>query len=599
MQLPATNPITIRALKASALMLCALVSLARAESHQTASAAIAPQEAPIPAANISESAGSGGSSKGISEITPGRRLWSVSSKELAEAFGAPTGTASKAWVLLIASIALVTHFIRRRHRSRRLQAAHRRLTPQPGKRRFEDLSPNRAVAPGTVPGTILLVVENLPVPYDRRVWQEALALKSAGFQVTVVSPATNPHRKLSEVLEGIHVYRYPMLIEGQGKFGLIFEYVWSFCCIFVWTIFVALRRGFKVIMIANPPEIFFPIMWMWRLLGKKTVFDHHDLTPELFATKFKVDRSIILSFFYFAERQMMRAVHKVVSTNDSYKAIAIRRGRRASDDVIVIRNAPDPRRFSVRTAEPELRKSAKYMLAFLGEIGQQDGVDILLRAIKTITATLGPNEVHCVLMGAGPHYDHTVAYAKELGVSDSITFTGRADNDTICRVLSSADLAVDPCPGSPHADLSTATKIMEYMFFSIPIVAFDLLETRRSGGETVCYARVDEETDLARRIIDLLQDEPRRRVLGRTARLRLDTALSWHVSARKLVTLMSDLIGAPVPLEQEELALDGIAVDRTLESGEDILRGGPAAPALLETTSPEHLELGRSHISLS
>ncbi len=392
---------------------------------------------------------------------------------------------------------------------------------------------------------VLLVVENLPVPYDRRVWQEALALRSAGFLVSVISPATRLHPKLSELREGINIYRYPQLIEGNRYLGLIAEYLWSFICIFCLTILVQIRRGFHAIMIANPPEIFFPIIWMWRALGKKTVFDHHDLTPELFKTKFHLDRSIVLSFFYFAERRMLRAVHRVISTNESYKAIAMRRGGLSADEVVVVRNAPDPARFSVRTPEPEWRRSARYLVAFLGEIGQQDGVDILIRTIKTIEAALGRNAVHYVLMGAGPHFDSIVAYAREQGVADAITFTGRADNTTICRVLSSADVAIDPCPNSMHANVSTATKIMEYMFFSLPIVAFDLLETRRSGGDAVCYAHVDDEADFARQIIDLLGDAERRKALGAAARVRLDSCLSWQVSSTALVALMSQLIGAP------------------------------------------------------
>lgn len=409
------------------------------------------------------------------------------------------------------------------------------------------MNPAPSTDPSTpdAPPSVLLVVENLPVPYDRRCWQEALALKAAGFEVSVVSPATRLFPKWHELLEGVQIYRYPMLIEGKGRVGLVIEYVWSFLCIFLWTCFVAVRRRFDAIIIANPPDIFFPIIWFWRLLGKKAVFDHHDLTPELFATKFQLDRSIVLSFFYFAERCMLRVVDKVISTNESYKEIAVRRGRRNRDDVVVVRNAPDPARFSIRPPEPALRKSATYLLAFLGEIGQQDGVDVLIRALKVIRATLGPGVVHCVMMGAGPHFEHIVAYAKSEGVFEDITFTGRADNDLICRVLSSADIAVDPCPDSPHANLSTATKIMEYMFFSLPIVAFDLLETRRSGDDAICYARVGDEAHFAQRIIDLLQDEPQRRALGACARQRLDSALSWRVSSGNLIALVSGLIGSP------------------------------------------------------
>jgi glycosyltransferase involved in cell wall biosynthesis len=392
---------------------------------------------------------------------------------------------------------------------------------------------------------VLIVVENLPVPYDRRVWQEALALKAAGFEVSVLSPATSMHPRLAEHLEGIHVYRYPILVEGKGYLGLIVEYLWSFLCIGVGTVCISLRRGFRVIMIANPPDIFFPIIGFWRLLGKKTVFDHHDLTPELFATKFRCERSPILSFFYFAERRMLRIVHKVISTNESYKEIAMRRGGRAHEDVVVVRNAPNPARFSLRPAQPELRRSARHLIAFLGEIGEQDGVDILIRAVRAIRERLGPDSVHAVLMGGGPHFERIVEYAHEQGVADAITFTGRADNDLICRVLSSADLAVDPCPDSPHARVSTATKIMEYMFFGLPIVAFDLLETRRSGADAMCYARAGDEAHFAALAIELMMDEARRKALGIKARHRLDSALSWRVSSRALVSLFETLVGPP------------------------------------------------------
>lgn len=409
-----------------------------------------------------------------------------------------------------------------------------------------------------LPRRVLLVVENLPVPYDRRVWQEALALRAAGFEVSVLSPATPMHPRLHELLEGVRIYRYPILVEGRGYLGLIVEYLWSFFCIFFGTLYISLRRGFSVIIIANPPDIFFPMMAFWRALGKKTVFDHHDLTPELFATKFRRTRSIILTFFYFAERRMLRIVHKVISTNESYKEIAMRRGSRKSEDVVIVRNAPSAARFSVRVAEPALRRSARFLIAFLGEIGEQDGVDILIRAIKSLRATLGPDSVHAVLMGGGPHFDKIVAYAHEQGVADAITFTGRADNDTICRVLSSADLAVDPCPDSPHARVSTATKIMEYMFFSLPIVAFDLLETRRSGADAMRYARIGDEAHFCSQLIELLRDEPRRKALGNLGRLRLDMALSWRVSSRNLVSLIEQLLepgrdeGEPAGKEYDE-----------------------------------------------
>lgn len=400
--------------------------------------------------------------------------------------------------------------------------------------------------------SILLVVENLPVPYDRRVWQEALALKKAGWRVHVVSPATARHPKLFESIDGIRICRYPMLVEGKGHLGLILEYVWSFFCIFLLTLFVAAFRGFDVIVCANPPDIFFPVLAMWRMAGKATVFDHHDLTPELFITKFNAPSAIILKFFYFCERQTLRVVHKVMTTNESYRKIDMERGRRRSEDVVVVRNSPDPTRFSIRGPEQELKKSAKILIAFLGEIGNQDGVDVLIRAVKEINRRLGDGAAHCVLMGGGPDYARIVSYARSTGVSDSITFTGRADNDMICRVLSTADIAVDPCPFSPHADISTATKIMEYMFFSLPIVAFGLTETKRSGGDSVRYANVGEEADFAEKIIELIGSNEMREDFGRRGRQRLDEVLSWQRSAESLVTLMDSFVepsrALPTPL---------------------------------------------------
>ena len=396
---------------------------------------------------------------------------------------------------------------------------------------------------GTSRKSTLLVVENLPVPYDRRVWQEALTLKAAGFDVSVLGPATKSHPKLRETLEGINIYRYPMLVEGRTRFGLVQEYVWSFICIFLCSLYISTRRQFSIVHFANPPDIFFPVLRFWRFFGKKIVFDHHDLTPELFMTKFRTTRSPVLRLFYFAERRTLRVAHKVISTNESYRDVAIRRGGRSADDVVVVRNAPDPARFNILPPKNEWKRSCRHLVAFLGEIGEQDGVDILVRAMKAIRNRLGRGMAHCVIMGGGPFHDAIVHYAEAEGVSDLITFTGRADNQTISEVLSTADIGVDPCPYSVHSDISTATKIMEYMFFSLPIVAFDLTETRRSGGDDVAlYARRNDELDFAEKIMHLIDQGEERYRRGKLGRERLNTVLAWSSSAKSLVTLMNSLV---------------------------------------------------------
>ena len=392
--------------------------------------------------------------------------------------------------------------------------------------------------------SVLLVVENLPVPYDRRVWQEALALNRAGFRVSVLSPATKRHPKLFETIDEVAIFRYPMLIEGESHLGLIGEYLWSFICIFFGTIYIAIRRGFHIVHFANPPEIYFPICFLWRMLGVKVVFDHHDLSPELFVTKYGARHLPILSFLYFAERMTFRAAHKVISTNESYKAIAVGRGGRDQADVVVVRNSPDPERFSILPPEPALKRNARWLVTFLGEIGEQDGVDILIRALKEIRARLGEGAVHCAVLGAGPFFERLVRYAQSERVDDMITFTGRADNATICRYLSTTDVAVDPCPYSPHADASTATKIMEYMFFRLPIVAFDLTETRRSAADTAIYAHRTDERDFCEKIIGLLNDPAQRQALGLAGRARLERDLAWSNSAATLVGFMESLAAA-------------------------------------------------------
>jgi glycosyltransferase involved in cell wall biosynthesis len=406
-----------------------------------------------------------------------------------------------------------------------------------------DRARSRAASAGATttsdPARVLIMVENLPVPYDRRVWQEATTLARHGHTVSVISPATGAYNALFERLEDVNIYRYPMLIEGRTYIQLMLEYAVSFVS-FLWlSLKVAVAGpGFDVVIICNPPDIYWPINALWRLLGKKIIFDHHDLTPEVFIAKFSHDRHPILPVLRFNEYMTFKVAHKVISTNESYREVALARGGKAAEDIVVVRNAPAAGRFRRMPPDPAWKSGAKSLIVYLGEIGEQDGVDVLIRTVRRLRDGLGVNAVHCLILGGGPALEKIKRYAKEQRVASAVTFMGRVDNNVISSVLSSADVAVDPNPYSVHADKSTATKIMEYMFFSLPIVAFDLTETRRSAADSALYAAKGNEEEFAELIIQLLQDRRRRQELGNAGAVRLERELSWSRSAERLVALI-------------------------------------------------------------
>lgn len=391
---------------------------------------------------------------------------------------------------------------------------------------------------------VLIVVENLPVPYDRRVWREATALVRAGFTVSVISPSGERAAPGYFHLEGVHVHRYPMLIEGSGKIGLVLEYLWSFLCIAVLSLRIGLfGRGFDAIQVCNPPDIFWPITGFWRLLGKGTVFDHHDLTPELSLAKFGLRPGLFYRFLLLMERLTFRTAGYVVSTNESYKEIAATRGGLPEHRIAVVRNGPDPARLALRDPDPSWKRGRKHLVAFLGEIGEQDGVDCLIRAVRAITQVRKRTDIQFVVMGGGPNYERIVEYARELGVMEFVTFTGRVDADVINAVLSTADVAVDPAPKTPYADASTATKIMEYMYFGVAIVAFNLRETIASAANCALYAEFPDEEAFVDRILDLVDQPARARELGRRAQARVRERLLWDHFVPSYLDIMRKAVG--------------------------------------------------------
>jgi glycosyltransferase involved in cell wall biosynthesis len=387
-------------------------------------------------------------------------------------------------------------------------------------------------------GRVLIVVENLPVPYDRRVWREATTLRAAGYSVTVISPS-GPHAPPgAHAIEGVQVYRYPMLIEGDSKFRLLIEYGWAALCIGALAVWTDVRRGFDVIQVCNPPDIFWPLLFWCRALRKVTVFDHHDLAPEMYQGKFGERDDFFHRLLLRMERLTFRAADFVISTNQSYRAIARERGKIPDERGAIVRNGPDPERLFHVPPDPAWRKERATLVAFLGEIGEQDGVDRLIDAIHTIVHRHRRHDIHFVVMGGGPNYAEIVAHAHRLAVDGWITFTGRVDADVISSVLSTADIAVDPSPQSAYADKSTAAKIMEYMLFGLPVVAFRLTETQESAGDAAIYADPTDVTAFAHLILQLADDSAQRLAIGRCGRVRVMGGLLWQHSAMAYLEVM-------------------------------------------------------------
>lgn len=385
-------------------------------------------------------------------------------------------------------------------------------------------------------GRVLIVVQNLPVPFDRRVWLEATTLTQAGYEVTVICPKAKGYTKSHEELEGIQIRRYKLPVDAEGALGFAAEFIWCFAATSWLTATLSRRSPFDIIHVCNPPETFFPLGWWARLTGKKFIFDHHDLSPEMYRAKFGDDSSKLLHRgLLWLERRTFRVSDVVITTNDSHKAIAVERGGVDPADVHVVRSGPDLTRLSVREPESRWKNGKRHLVAYLGEICKQDGVDHLVRAMKIIRDDFGRDDVHCVLMGGGPHQPAIVDYASELGADDLCTFTGRVSDDDLCRVLSSADVGVDPDPKNDWSDKSTMNKIMEYMYFSLPVVAYDLAETRVSAQGAAVYAEPNVERALAEQILWVIDHPVEAASMGQVGRSRIEETLSWEHSVSPLL----------------------------------------------------------------
>lgn len=383
---------------------------------------------------------------------------------------------------------------------------------------------------------ILMLLENHPAPSDTRVWPEAVALRDAGYTVTIISPKGRQWATESHVcLEGIHIYRYHTSTTSSGYVGYALEYSVALVMIFVLSFKVWLRHGFDVIHAANPPDILFVVGLLYRLWGKKFVFDQHDLAPEVFAAKFGKDMSLLHHLLLMLEKWSYRTADLVITTNESQRACAITRGQCAPERVCVVRNGPDLQRIRLVCAENALKQGRRYLLAYVGAMEVQDGIEYALYALHHLVYRRGRQDVSLVLMGDGGHGAALRALACDLGLEAYTHFTGWVTADDIVRYLTVADIGLTPDPQNGLNEYCTMEKTMEYMAMGKPGVAFDLTETRVSMQDAGLYAQPNDIADFASQIEALLDNEDMRLQLGARGRRRIDDALCWDYSKRALV----------------------------------------------------------------
>ncbi len=387
---------------------------------------------------------------------------------------------------------------------------------------------------------VLIIVENLPCPFDRRVWQEALTLTAAGYGVSIICPKGKGYEKGFEELDGIAIYRHAQPFEGNGAAGYLAEYGWALLAEFFLSIRVLMERGFDAIHACNPPDTIFLIGGFYKLFGKKFLFDHHDINPELYEAKFK-RRGFFYSVMLMLERCTFKTADVCLATNESYRRIAIERGRRAASKVFVVRSGPDLRRLKRLPPDPALKCGRRYLIGYVGVMGRQEGIDGLLAAVDYIVHVKRREDIHFGLVGGGTELAAMRELALELGVADYVTFTGRVPDEQMLAMLNTADICVNPDVANEMNDKSTMNKIMEYMALGKPIVQFDLTEGRVSAQGSSLYAKRNDPIDFADKILALLDDPTLRDHMGRVGSERVRAALSWEHEAPRLLAAYETL----------------------------------------------------------
>ena len=393
---------------------------------------------------------------------------------------------------------------------------------------------------------ILFLIENVSILRDRRVRQEAAALSEAGCDVTVICPRLLSEPRLPAMLGGLRVYSYPQPWQGAGFFTYALEYGWCLLATSFLVLVVSWGRGLDVLHAANPPDLFFLLAGPFRLLGKKFVYDQHDLSPEIFTAKFGNRAPRLHHLLLWLERCSYRAADLVIVTNDSFRRLATTRGRCPSEKIAVVRNNPDLSCFNSGSARPELKQGAAFLAVYAGIMGTKAGVDRVIRAAYYIVHILGRKDVHFALLGDGDCRLALQQLARSLRLESYISFSGFVGDQELLAWLSSADLCLAPDPPNAANQLSTSTKLMEYMSCGQPTVCFDLKESRYSAGSAAVYVSRDDSTLFGDAILELLDDPARRRRMGQAGLDRVRQELNWSRSRRALLDAYRHLTGAPL-----------------------------------------------------
>jgi glycosyltransferase involved in cell wall biosynthesis len=372
---------------------------------------------------------------------------------------------------------------------------------------------------------VCIIIENLPVPFDRRVWQEACALRDAGYRVSIICPKGRGFEQGRETFGEIEIYRH-RIWEASGPAGYLIEYPWALCAEFFLALRIYAHTRFRILHACNPPDTIFLIGLFFKLFGVRFIFDHHDLNPELYLAKFG-RKDFLYRLVCIAERATFRAADVSLATNESFREVAVQRGHVPPDRSFVVRSCPDLKTLISGAPQPRLKEGKSYLVVYVGVMGPQDGVDLLLESIAHIVEQRRQHDTLFVLIGGGSESGRLKTVASEKGLDDVVKFTGPLWGDALAAYLSTAEVGVAPDPLNPMNDKSTMNKILEYMAYGIPVVLYDLAEGRRSADDAALYARPNDPADFAAQVITLLNSESLRHELGGHGRKRIEETLNW------------------------------------------------------------------------
>ena len=400
---------------------------------------------------------------------------------------------------------------------------------------------------------VLMLLENQPYPQDHRVRREAVALARSGYRVSVICPATKEQSGY-EVVDGVRVYRFCAPKSANGFLGYLWEYGYSTVMSFFLSLLVFFREGFDVVHAHNPPETFVFIGAFYKLLGKRFVFDHHDLSPEMYWFRFPNGGSkIVYKALTFLEGLTCRFADHIIATNESYKKVEMERHNVPPDRITVVRNGVEVPRDRPMAPDRSLRAKGRIIIGFVGVMGFQDGMDYLLRALHHLRYDLGRSDFYCVLMGDGDAWDSARKLAHELRLDKHVWFPGPVHGERKFCYLSASDICVDPDPGNEYNDRSTMIKMMEYMAYAKPIVAFDLPEHRVTAQQAALYVKPNDEFAFAKTLAELMDDPEKRKAMGMFGRHRIETQLAWHYSIPNLLAAYHKVLPKCVVAEAQSV----------------------------------------------